>query len=365
MKRFKSIDIFRGLCMSWMFLGHLLDWWLKQEPLENAIRNFAHSSLDSLGVSGFLFISGVSITLSYQNRKYRVETLNEYTHKRVRNSYYIRSLLLLLIALIYNLSIAISINNLSWIWSWYVLMTAAFSLILFWPLFNVPIVYRVLIGFLIWILSYYLYFFLSNYQNQPNIYGILYHIIFNDYTQAPFLSFFPYFLFGTVIGDLIARVEYNNNRNETGFKYRSLFSLLIIGPLLILCGVIFDFPNFLTRNSLSWLVYTIGVDLTLFITLLVLEESVFSRIKKRFQFLFYFSYYSFTVYLVQSILFLFCSNCFDAVSIWFAVLFTFILFGFLLKIIYKYLGWKVSIKVVMGKLSSYLADNIEKKKGRK
>jgi hypothetical protein len=360
MKRFKSVDIFRGICMSWMFLGHLLDWWLKPEFF--IIRNFAHSFIDSIGVSGFLFISGVSITLSYQNRKYRVETLNEFTHKRVRNSYYIRSLFLLLIALIYNTSIAISINDLSWIWSWYVLMTAAFSLIIFWPLFNIPILYRVFLGFLIWTANFYLYYFLSSYQNQPNLFGVIYHLIFHDYSQAPFLNFFPFFLFGTVIGDLIAKIEYNEKNEETGFKYRSLLYLLIIGPLLIICGVIFDFPNFLTRNSLSWLVYTIGVDLTLLILLLVIEETLFSKLKKNFRFFFYYSYYSFTVYLVHNFLFLLCSNCFDIIAIWFAVFITFLLFGFLLRYIYKFWGWKASIKVLLGKLSSYLADRIEEKR---
>ncbi|GAG26731.1 unnamed protein product, partial [marine sediment metagenome] len=31
MQRFKSIDIFRGMCMSWMFLTHLIEWWIKTE----------------------------------------------------------------------------------------------------------------------------------------------------------------------------------------------------------------------------------------------------------------------------------------------------------------------------------------------
>ena len=37
LNRIKSIDIFRGICMSQMILGHLFDWWLKAE--QSWIRN--------------------------------------------------------------------------------------------------------------------------------------------------------------------------------------------------------------------------------------------------------------------------------------------------------------------------------------
>ena len=71
MERLKSIDIFRGLCMGWMFLGHLIDWWIK--PEFNWLESLTFSIFDPIGASGFLFISGVSIALSYRNRMYRVE----------------------------------------------------------------------------------------------------------------------------------------------------------------------------------------------------------------------------------------------------------------------------------------------------
>jgi len=72
MQRFKSIDIFRGLCMSWMFLGHLIGWWIKPEFIW--LESLAFSIFDPIGASGFLFISGVSMALSYRNRMYRVES---------------------------------------------------------------------------------------------------------------------------------------------------------------------------------------------------------------------------------------------------------------------------------------------------
>jgi len=52
--------------MAWMILGHLIDWWLRIEF--SWLQKLTSEILDPIGTSGFLFISGVSITLSYRNR---------------------------------------------------------------------------------------------------------------------------------------------------------------------------------------------------------------------------------------------------------------------------------------------------------
>ncbi|MHA1351055.1 MAG: heparan-alpha-glucosaminide N-acetyltransferase domain-containing protein [Promethearchaeota archaeon] len=65
MQRFKSIDIFRGMCMSWMFLTHLIDWWFSGGDW---LQTGTVGIIDPIWASGFLFISGVSVALSYRNR---------------------------------------------------------------------------------------------------------------------------------------------------------------------------------------------------------------------------------------------------------------------------------------------------------
>ena len=65
-ERLKSVDIFRGLCMSWMILGHLFDWWI--QPDYSWARMIMTIILEPIGASGFLFISGISITISYRRR---------------------------------------------------------------------------------------------------------------------------------------------------------------------------------------------------------------------------------------------------------------------------------------------------------
>ncbi|MHA1932385.1 MAG: OpgC domain-containing protein, partial [Promethearchaeota archaeon] len=63
-QRLKSIDVFRGLCMFWIVLTHLIDWWLNSEFIW--LHRITVMLFDSFGASGLLFISGVSIALSYR-----------------------------------------------------------------------------------------------------------------------------------------------------------------------------------------------------------------------------------------------------------------------------------------------------------
>jgi uncharacterized membrane protein len=169
MERYKTIDIFRGLCMTWMFLGHLLDWWIKPEFFW--LSTAAHTLIDSIGASGFLFIAGVSVALSYRHRIQQMESQSENTFNRVKSYYYFRALILLEIALIYNILIAITINSLVDIWFWFVLLTAAISMLISWPLLKLPNWVRIIIAFGVWILSQELYQILVPHIGQSNIYG--------------------------------------------------------------------------------------------------------------------------------------------------------------------------------------------------
>ncbi len=61
--------------------------------------NFHQSTVmifDSLGASGFLFISGVSIALSYRNKLNKVNSTQEYSYRTVRNHYLMRAVFILM-----------------------------------------------------------------------------------------------------------------------------------------------------------------------------------------------------------------------------------------------------------------------------
>ena len=364
MQRLKSIDIFRGLCMGWMFLAHLIEWWIRPEFIW--LRTFTFFIFDPIGASGFLFISGVSITLSYRNRLSRVVEEKDLSYSRLKMSYFLRAFFLLVISIIYNTAIAITINQLSWIWTWFVLMTAAFSLFIVWPLFNLSKITRILIGVIIWFIGQYLYILLSPYKDQLSLQGIFYHIFYNDYSQDPFLIFFSFFLFGTVVGDIMYNI--NNTKNpelkRKQFKRKLIIPTSLISVILISFGILFNFPSFLSRNSLSWLFYVLGIVLLVLMILIFLEEYNIFKTKKRYRVFFYFSYYSFTVYLVHNFLYFIFYEKLDLVTIWIAVVSTFIVFSLVLRQIYKKWGWKASLKTVLGKISSKLAYKIEENKKR-
>ncbi len=343
--------------MGWMFLGHLLEWWIKPEYAY--INNFTHVILDSVGAAGFLFVSGVSIAISYEKRKNSIEVLGEFTKTRVRNSYLLRALFLLIIALIYNLSIALTLNDLYYIWSWFILLTASISLLIGWPLLKLPKYTRIILGFSIWILNNYLFNFLINYYGQMNVLGLLSYLLYNTPDLDSILPFFPFFLFGTVIGNSISKLDFS----DTGPSRKKTVSILknyfIVGFILIIIGFFIEFPDFLLRSSLSWCVYSLGIQMTLLMTLFIFEVLIGNKIKKSYKLLFYFSYYSFTVYLTHSLLYFLFFKQLDYISIWFAIVITFILFGIILKIIYHYWKGLFSIKVQLGRLSSYFADKLE------
>ena len=184
MIRFKSVDTFRGICMTWMFLGHLLEWWIKPEYL--FINTITHYALDSVGASGFLLISGLSMALSFRRKSSQIDS----NPKHIKNQYFLRAIFLLIIALLYNIPTAIKYNSFFSIWIWFVLLTAAFSLILAWPLLKAPIYLRVIIGFSIWFANSYLFMYLSNFKGEFSINGVIYYILYRTFFHSFFLELF-------------------------------------------------------------------------------------------------------------------------------------------------------------------------------
>ena len=352
MIRFKSVDTFRGICMTWMYLGHLLEWWIKPEYL--FINTIAHQTLDSVGASGFLLISGLSMALSYRRKSSQKDS----NPNQIKNQYFLRAFFLLIIAILYNVPVAIAYNNFFELWIWFVLLTAAFSLILAWPLLKTPIYVRMVIGFSIWVVNSYIFMYLSNFSGDFSIYGVIYYILYNQPQLDPILTFFPFFLFGTVLGEMIFRLNIKKDSSDYKKKLKKNFiiPLIFIGIVLIICGVIYNYPQFFTiRSSLAWNLFSLGIETILLMIFLSFEFLFKYKPKKSYRFLFYFSYYSFTVYLVHQLLYFLFLGQLDYITIWFAIPITFILSGLLLRTVYRHIGPYASIKALISKFSTYLA----------
>ena len=130
MKRIKSVDTIRGLCILLMILGHLMDWWII--PDDRWLIFILFAFLAPIAATGFMFISGFSAILSYKRKVTNIEGSNGLTMRKVKSIYIIRALLLLIVALLYNTAIAFGIPDPTWIWAWNILQTIAISLLLGW-----------------------------------------------------------------------------------------------------------------------------------------------------------------------------------------------------------------------------------------
>lgn len=329
--RLRSIDIFRGVCMAWMVLNHLIDWWLKTEY--SWLLTVTIMIIDPIGASGFLFISGVSIAISYRRRLNRVKESKELNHRMVRNSYLFRAFFIFIIAIIYNIPTTIVLKDPTMLWTWFVLLTTAVSIFLAWPLLKTNKLFRIFIAIIILVIHFMVVSWLLPFQGESNIFGLLFHILYNIIHQDPILIFFPFFIIGTVIGDLIHETIYINKEDHQNLDFikRLLIPTILAGIFMITSGVFIKFPQFLIRKSLSWVVYSIGIDLFLLSIFLSIEKFSIFRAKRSYKLIFYYSYYSLTIYLAHNLLYLLFFNKLDLISIWFFAVAAFFFSGIYIK----------------------------------
>jgi len=371
LQRIRSIDIFRGLCMVWMIANHLIAWWLHTDYMW--IHKLAIMIIDPIGASGFLFISGVSIAISYRRRLRKVKISEDYNYRMLRTSYLFRALFVFIIAISYNIPITVWSHDPKMIWAWFVLMTAAVSLFLAWPFLKTHKLLRIFIAIRIIVLQQFVIIWLRPFQDSSNILGALFHLLYNPPDQDPILVFFPFFLIGTIIGDIIHKAIYERNDEMHNIKIikKNIFNILIIGACLIALGVLLSFVKFLTgisfygsyldRQTLSWIIYSLGIDLVLLSILLLFEFSEIFSVKKSYKFVFYYSYYSLTIYLTHNILFYLFRKQLNPIIFGFVGVIAFISMGVVLRGIYKIWGEKASIKARISKLSQLLTLKIEEK----
>ncbi len=360
MKRIKSIDVCRGFAMLWMMLGHLTEWSLKSEYYP--YRQLLGSILDPMGASAFLFIAGISTMISYRNRLEKAELNETYSKKKLKYEYFFRALILFSVALAYNFFVAVRLNDLSWIWTWFILLTISISLLISWFLLEVPNWIKVLIAIFLWILDYFLLSLLLPFQGEVNFFGILYYILYNTLDLDPIVQMYSFFLIGLVIGDLLVNV-YKSRDEETKREYlkkKVLIPLLAFGMILAIFGILFQFPLFFTPRTYPWLYYSLGIELIVFSTLLYVEEFRLRRLQKSYKFLFYYSYYSLTTYLLHNLFFFLFNDMLDPFTVWIYVIIVIFLYGLFLKFIYIKLGARFSLKAQIGLLAYRLTENVLK-----
>ena len=365
-KRIKSVDIFRGLGMVYIMVGHMIDWW--SHPVDDWLFYVYVSLFSALGAAGFVFISGVSTMISYRKRMGRAKNHKEYSSEMVKKEYLIRGLLIMGLGLAYNCIVAIEFFDPSNIWKWFIILTVAMCLIFAWPFLRTSKLVRIVSGCLIWIVNLIILAILRPYEGKTNIPGIIFYFFYNSLDQNPILSFFTFFLIGTVIGDILYDFSLIESKIERkiAFRKKIFIPLLSSGVILITFGISFLFPDLFSEKILTiktniwWLLYSLGLDLIILLIFLIFEEFEILRAKKSYKFLFYFSYYSLTLFLLQNINFFLFYGLLTRYNIWIFIIATVILYGILLRLIYDKLERKFSLKVQVGLLAVKFAGKEKK-----
>jgi len=371
MKRLKSIDIFRGLAMLYMMVGHMITWW--PVPEKKWILIGYVSLFSTLGAVGFTFISGISTMISYRNRLVKLEKVENYSFSQVKYEYLIRAGFIVILGLIYNIFVVIMFMDLSQIWTWFILLTIGVCLLMAWPLLKTSKIFRIVIGALVWIANQMILVLLTPFEGQLNLYGVLFHILYNSIDQNIILSFFTFFLIGTVIGDIIYDFSLIDNELEKRviLKKKLLFPSLLIGTILIVIGFYFLLPFLFTEKILSiksnlwWLMYSLGIELILISIFITIDVYGLLKSEKSYRFLYYYSYYSLTVFLLQNINYFFFYQSLHWYNLWIFILITVVIYGLFLRLSYNKWGSNFSLKIQIGRLSLSFAMNIEERLHKK
>ena len=358
MKRLKSLDMVRGLAMLYMIVGHMITWWPVSE--EKWIFISYVSIFSTLGAVGFTFISGISTMISYRNRIIKVDKDENYSFSQVKYEHLFRAAFIIVLGIIYNIIVSIMFRNLSLIWTWFILLTIGVCLFMSWPLLKTSITFRIIIGALIWIFNQIILVLLTPFEGQINLFGILYHILYNSIDQNIILSFFTLFLIGTVIGDIIYDFSLIDNELEKRktVKKKLLFPSLLIGTILIVISFYFLLPVLFTEEILSiksnlwWLMYSLGTELIFISIFITVDVYELFKPERSYRFFYYFSYYSLTAYLLQNINYFFFYQSLYWYNLWFFILITVILYGIFLRFCHNKWGSKLSLKIQIGRLAS-------------
>lgn len=363
MKRITGLDTIRGACMWIMIYGHMIDWWLR--PEDEWLRQWLFAFLESVGATGFLFISGVSAALAFRSNQLKLQKIKMFDLSAIRNVYFLRAALILLVGLIYNFFVAVLWSgNISNLWSWLVLQTIAFSLFFSWPFLGTSRNFRILLGIFILIVNQLTLMFLLPFENQINFSGFMLYFLYNPKSQYPILAYFSIFLIGTALGDKIFDINIikDHEDRKSSFLNDLIIPLVILGSISLIFGIVFFFPEFLFFNTISAFAYSIGIILVVFSFFMTKQVFQFLKTKKSYRYLFFYSYYSFTIYLAHNVLYFLFIEQLNFITIWIAVIVGSILFGYLFRIIYIKLGPKASLKTAISKTSLFLAVKIGRNK---
>jgi len=360
LKRYKVVDTARGMAIFGMIVAHIFNWWLTEQSLW--IYDVFAIFVLSFGAVSFVFISGASATLSLKRRTMEIKKGDKFFHHLIRKVYFLRAFFLLMIALLYNLFVALFLQDLTYIWAWNVLQTIAISLFLVWPLINRSKILRTIIAAAALLFNYLLLYLILPYQGQLNAYGITFYILYNPLDQYILLPYFSMFLLGTVLGDILFKLGQIEDPQESKAAFKPhLITTSLLGIILMIIGMFF-LPDFTIHASLASITYSLGLVFVAYSILMYYEIYELFKTKKSYRFFYYYNYYSFTAYLAHNVLYLIFYRQLTVITIWIPLIVTMIITSLIIYFLYKKCGPKASIKVALSAISFIIATTKEQRK---
>jgi hypothetical protein len=237
-------------------------------------------------------------------------------------------------------------------------------MILIWPLLNANKITKIIVA----IIFLFLYQFLLEILDKN---GVIYYIFYNGFLFTPILGYFPFFIFGTLMGDLIYSKVLNEETKVSDKNFLKTVSIpfLLIGASLITIMFLYSLPCVFEGNSICSLIYSSGLQFLVFNILFLIEKLKIFDFKREYKFFFYFSYYSLTIFVIHSVTFSYLIGVLGYQSFIFKYIISYfvliVIFYFFLRFMYKKYGKKFSLKYQISQLASYLTLAIFNKMNKK
>ncbi|MHA2128743.1 MAG: heparan-alpha-glucosaminide N-acetyltransferase domain-containing protein, partial [Promethearchaeota archaeon] len=232
-RRIQSIDFVKGFAIIFIMLAHTASGWLDSES--RYIYGILFTLLDILGPSLFVFLSALSVIFSIKRKE------GILPQKIIRNRIFTRGIVMIIIGMITNIAVLEAGEVKIAIWGWNIITFIGFSQIFSFYILKIKKTNRILIGFIIILLSPMLRAFLYEGKETGNIIFTIFHYFITSPT--PHLTFLPYISYvfiSTIFGEYI----YEAMNKGTKDAYIGLFRIFLVwGIILVAIGIFVPFPN--------------------------------------------------------------------------------------------------------------------------